>query len=118
MSDAEDFLNSYKLLSASVTIGDLGDAIEVVDGKLNDIHDGLSELQEVDSLHRKAVEDVDNTIREINQQLLSQNYSFGPSSDKLEDKLSNIKGVYEEFVLKLKMVIKTKLKNYLVRLTT
>lgn len=98
MSDAEDFLNSYKLLSASVTIGDLGDAIEVVDGKLNDIHDGLSELQEVDSLHRKAVEDVDNTIREINQQLLSQNYSFGPSSDKLEDKLSTIKGVYEEFV--------------------
>ncbi|CAI2583407.1 Septation ring formation regulator EzrA [Apilactobacillus kunkeei] len=98
LSDAEDFINGYKLLSASVILGDLGDTIEVVKEKLDNIHDGLTQLQEVDSLHHKAVEDVDNTIREINQKLLSQNYSFGPSSEKLEDKLSSIRESYNEFV--------------------
>lgn len=96
--EAENLLNSFKLWSANDVLDDVFQSLSLVEGHLNDIRDGLVKFQNVDNQNHEAIESVDNTIREINQHLLSQNYAFGPSSEKLEDRLHDIKSSYDQFV--------------------
>lgn len=91
-------VSSFKLLSANTVLEDVNQLIKTVNHQLNYVHEGLIKLKDIDNQHHQAINHVDNSLREINQRLLSQNYSFGPSSEKLEDRLQEIKKMYRNFV--------------------
>lgn len=98
LDEARRSASSFKLLSANVLLSDIDEDLKRTEQVLENVEKGLVQLQTLDSEHREAVDNIESTLREVNQQLLAQNYSFGPSSEKLEDKLNSIKQVYDEFV--------------------
>jgi septation ring formation regulator len=91
-------VSSFKLLSANSVLEDINQLIKTINHQFNYIHEGLIQLKDVDNQHHQAIDHIDSSLREINQRLLSQNYSFGPSSEKLEDRLQEIKKMYHNFV--------------------
>lgn len=98
LDEARRYASSFKLLSANALVTDIIEDLKRTEQVIDNVEKGLLQLQTLDSEHREAVDNIESTLREINQQLLAQNYSFGPSSEKLEDKLNSIKEVYDEFV--------------------
>lgn len=65
--------------------------------QLDHVQQGIDELKKVDGEHRAAVERLEKKYQDLRKVLLSQNLSFGPSIDKLEQNLANLEEQFDQF---------------------
>lgn len=61
------------------------------------VRSGLAELKKVDGEHRAAVARLEKKYQDLRKVLLSQNLSFGPSIDRLEQNLADLEAQFDEF---------------------
>lgn len=58
---------------------------------------GLADLEKLDEAHKAAVKELEGKYQELRKTLLSQNFSFGPAIDKLEEILGSLEDDFAEF---------------------
>lgn len=61
------------------------------------VKQGLADLEKLDEAHKAAVKELEGKYQELRKTLLSQNYSFGPAIDKLEEILGSLEDDFAEF---------------------
>lgn len=88
---------SVKFLEAKQTLKQAGAALDAVEAQEKAVRQGLKALDDADEAHRQAVASLEKKYQDLRKTLLSQNFSFGPSIDKLEDRLSNLESDFDRF---------------------
>ena len=61
------------------------------------VKQGLADLEKLDEAHKSAVKELEGKYQELRKTLLSQNFSFGPAIDKLEEILGSLEDDFAEF---------------------
>ena len=61
------------------------------------VKQGLADLEKLDEAHKAAVKELEGKYQELRKTLLSQNFSFGPAIDKLEEILGSLEDEFAEF---------------------
>ena len=61
------------------------------------VKQGLADLEKLDEAHKAAVKELEGKYQELRKTLLSQNFSFGPAIDKLEEILGSLVDDFAEF---------------------
>ncbi|UQS85168.1 hypothetical protein MOO46_00775 [Apilactobacillus apisilvae] len=98
LANAHNAAKKFSLLKAKALLNDSKLKLKNINNSMDEINNGLKKLQDLSDQHSRSVDDLDNEIKNINKELLSKNYSYGPSSDKLEDVLNSIKEEYKKFI--------------------
>ncbi|MFT8386407.1 septation ring formation regulator EzrA [Lentilactobacillus hilgardii] len=71
--------------------------IQDADAALKEIQAGLAQLYDLNKQHQLAVSELEKKYKQLREDILNQNASFGPSIDGLEKMLANIEGTFDEF---------------------
>ena len=71
--------------------------IQDADAILKEIQAGLAQLYDLNKQHQLAVSELEKKYKQLREDILNQNASFGPSIDGLEKMLANIEGTFDEF---------------------
>lgn len=61
------------------------------------VKQGLADLEKLDEAHKATVKELEGKYQELRKTLLSQNFSFGPAIDKLEEILGSLEDDFAEF---------------------
>lgn len=61
------------------------------------VKQGLADLEKLDEAHKAALKELEGKYQELRKSLLSQNFSFGPAIDKLEEILGSLEDDFAEF---------------------
>ncbi|WP_134643999.1 septation ring formation regulator EzrA [Weissella cibaria] len=61
------------------------------------VKQGLADLEKLDEAHKDALKELEGKYQELRKTLLSQNFSFGPAIDKLEEILGSLEDDFAEF---------------------
>lgn len=61
------------------------------------VKQGLADLEKLDEAHKAALKELEGKYQELRKLLLSQNFSFGPALDKLEEILGSLEDDFAEF---------------------
>lgn len=61
------------------------------------VKQGLADLEKLDEAHKAALKELEGKYQELRKTLLSQNFSFGPAIDKLEEILGSLEDDFAEF---------------------
>ena len=61
------------------------------------VKQGLADLEKLDEAHKAAFKELEGKYQELRKTLLSQNFSFGPAIDKLEEILGSLEDDFAEF---------------------
>lgn len=61
------------------------------------VKQGLADLEKLDEAHKAALKELEGKYQELRKLLLSQNFSFGPAIDKLEEILGSLEDDFAEF---------------------
>ncbi|QIL51073.1 selenide, water dikinase [Weissella coleopterorum] len=64
---------------------------------IDTVNQGLTDLERIDEEHKQAVQDLESKYKELRKTLLSQNFIFGNTLDKLEDVLGELEDEFAEF---------------------
>ncbi|CAM3027386.1 septation ring formation regulator EzrA [Lactiplantibacillus plajomi] len=89
--------HNVKFLAAKQGLKQVADQLTAIEAKEGEIRQGLQALDDADEAHRQAVASLEKKYQSLRKTLLSQNFSFGPSIDKLEDRLSNLESDFDQF---------------------
>lgn len=89
--------HSIKFMDANQNIKKVDQALVELGSTLDEIDKGLKALDEADQAHRQAVASLEKKYQNLRKTLLSQNFSFGPSIDRLEDRLANLENDFDKF---------------------
>jgi len=89
--------HSIKFMDANQNIKKVDQALIELGSTLDEIDKGLKALDEADQAHRQAVASLEKKYQNLRKTLLSQNFSFGPSIDRLEDRLANLENDFDKF---------------------
>ena len=89
--------HSIKFMDANQNIKKVDQALIELGKTLDEIDKGLKALDEADQAHRQAVASLEKKYQNLRKTLLSQNFSFGPSIDRLEDRLANLENDFDKF---------------------
>ncbi|MFS8170938.1 septation ring formation regulator EzrA, partial [Lactiplantibacillus plantarum] len=71
--------------------------LDTIEQRQAEIRQGMQALDDADAAHRQAVARLEKNYQNIRKTLLSQNFSFGPSIDKLEYQLANLESDFDHF---------------------
>ncbi|MCT3308273.1 septation ring formation regulator EzrA [Lactiplantibacillus pentosus] len=86
-----------KFLDAQQNLKKVAALLDQIEQRQAEIRDGLQALDDADAAHRQAVASLEKKYQNLRKTLLSQNFSFGPSIDKLEDQLANLESDFDHF---------------------
>ncbi|MFC6201974.1 septation ring formation regulator EzrA [Lactiplantibacillus nangangensis] len=89
--------HSIKFMDANQNIKKVDQALVELGSTFDEIDKGLKALDEADQAHRQAVASLEKKYQNLRKTLLSQNFSFGPSIDRLEDRLANLENDFDKF---------------------
>ncbi|SCC05856.1 septation ring formation regulator EzrA [Weissella bombi] len=76
---------------------ELQNQIREAEKTIDVVNQGLNDLEQLDEAHKQAVKDLEAKYQELRKLLLSQNFSFGPAIDKLEEILGSLEEDFDEF---------------------
>lgn len=86
-----------RFLDAQQNLKKVAATLDTIEQRQAEIRQGLQALDDADAAHRQAVASLEKKYQNIRKTLLSQNFSFGPSIDKLEDQLANLESDFDHF---------------------
>ncbi|VDG19175.1 septation ring formation regulator EzrA [Lactobacillus plantarum JDM1] [Lactiplantibacillus mudanjiangensis] len=88
---------SVRVVDAKQALTKISGTLAELKTKLTTIQSGLDDLDQADQAHRQAVASLEKKYQDLRKVLLSQNFSFGPSIDQLEDRLANLESDFDNF---------------------
>lgn len=71
--------------------------VDQVARDIDTVNQGLTDLERIDAEHKQAVQDLEGKYKDLRKTLLSKNFIFGNTLDKLEDILGELEDEFSEF---------------------
>ena len=97
-------LNDLRELNQHYQFGRINHELKDVDEKLSGtaaqfekIKEELKNIRKVTEEHQKAVEELSEKYKDLRKTLLAKSFSFGPSSDKLEEQLGELEQQFNDY---------------------
>lgn len=104
LPEVSELLNDLKELNQHYQFGRVNHELADVDEKMNattsqfkEIKDKLEEIRKVMKEHQKAVSELSAKYKDLRKTLLAKSFSFGPSSDKLEEQLGELEQKFDDY---------------------
>lgn len=104
LPEVSELLNDLKELNQHYQFGRVNHELADVDEKMNattsqfkEIKDKLEEIRKVTKEHQKAVSELSAKYKDLRKTLLAKSFSFGPSSDKLEEQLGELEQKFDDY---------------------
>ncbi|CAH0417179.1 hypothetical protein KAR50_07750 [Periweissella fabaria] len=97
---AEDVLfesKGWNVVKAKQSLKNLNDLLDQIAGHIVDVRQGIEALQRMDAEHREAVKKLEVEYQTLRKTLLTRNFEFGESIDKLEEMLASLEDDFDEF---------------------
>ena len=88
---------SVRFVDARQNVKKVSTSLDDIEQQIATTRKGLDALKAADEAHRQAVASLEKKYQDLRKTLLSQNFSFGPSIDKLEDRLANLENDFDKF---------------------
>ncbi|MCM0598700.1 septation ring formation regulator EzrA [Periweissella fabalis] len=98
--NAEDVLfesKGWNVVKAKQSLKSLNTFLDDIAAHIVEVRQGIEELQRVDAEHREAVKNLEVEYQALRKTLLTRNFEFGESIDKLEEMLANLEDDFDEF---------------------
>lgn len=104
LPEVSEILNDLTELNTHYQFGRVNHELAEVDEKLSastaqfkEIKDKLDNIRKVTEEHQQAVEKLSEKYKELRKTLLAKSFSFGPSSDKLEEQLGSLEQQFNDY---------------------
>lgn len=104
LPEVSELLNDLKELNQHYQFGRVNHELADVDEKMNattsqfkEIKDKLEKIRKVTKEHQKAVSELSAKYKDLRKTLLAKSFSFGPSSDKLEEQLGELEQKFDDY---------------------
>ena len=104
LPEISELLNDLRELNQHYQFGRTNHELKDVDEKLSGtaaqfekIKEELKNIRKVTEEHQKAVEELSEKYKDLRKTLLSKSFSFGPSSDKLEEQLGELEQQFNDY---------------------
>lgn len=98
--NAEDVLfesKGWNVVKAKQSLKHLNMLLDQIAAHIVDVRQGIEALQRMDAEHREAVKKLEIEYQALRKTLLTRNFEFGESIDKLEEMLANLEDDFDEF---------------------
>ena len=94
---AAEYKNTeFKVFGASADLKKLNTAMDEFEEKIAEISRGFDELLASNELNATHSEELQRQYQTIRKQVLTQSFSYGPATDKLEDELTEIANLLDK----------------------
>lgn len=104
LPEISELLNDLRELNQHYQFGRINHELKDVDEKLSGtaaqfekIKEELKNIRKVMEEHQKAVEELSEKYKDLRKTLLAKSFSFGPSSDKLEEQLGELEQQFNDY---------------------
>ena len=104
LPEISELLNDLRELNQHYQFGRTNHELKDVDEKLSGtaaqfekIKEELKNIRKVTEEHQKAVEELSEKYKDLRKMLLAKSFSFGPSSDKLEEQLGELEQQFNDY---------------------
>ena len=104
LPEISELLNDLRELNQHYQFGRTNHELKDVDEKLSGtaaqfekIKEELKNIRKVTEEHQKAVEELSEKYKDLRKTLLAKSFSFGPSSDKLEEQLGELEQQFNDY---------------------
>ena len=104
LPEISELLNDLRELNQHYQFGRTNHELKDVDEKLRGtaaqfekIKEELKNIRKVTEEHQKAVEELSEKYKDLRKTLLAKSFSFGPSSDKLEEQLGELEQQFNDY---------------------
>ena len=104
LPEISELLNDLRELNQHYQFGRINHELKDVDEKLSGtaaqfekIKEELKNIRKVTEEHQKAVEELSEKYKDLRKTLLAKSFSFGPSSDKLEEQLGELEQQFNDY---------------------
>lgn len=97
LSKIKTLARGIKFVDANQSLKRVGADLDAVQQQIDAVRAGLKALDDADEAHRQAVSSLEKKYQNLRKTLLSKNFAFGPSIDKLEDRLANLESDFDKF---------------------
>lgn len=104
LPEISELLNDLRELNQHYQFGRINHELKDVDEKLSGtvaqfkkIKEELQNIRKVTEEHQKAVEELSEKYKDLRKTLLAKSFSFGPSSDKLEEQLGKLEQQFNDY---------------------
>ncbi|WP_278851710.1 septation ring formation regulator EzrA [Ligilactobacillus aviarius] len=104
LPEISELLNDLRELNQHYQFGRTNHELKDVDEKLSGtaaqfekIKEELKNIRKVTEEHQKAVEELSKKYKDLRKTLLAKSFSFGPSSDKLEEQLGELEQQFNDY---------------------
>ncbi|AVK60776.1 septation ring formation regulator EzrA [Lactobacillus sp. CBA3605] len=97
LTQTKELTRKIKFVEARQNLKKASQALAIIKTSIDETRQGLKALDDADQAHRQAVAQLEKKYQNLRKTLLSQNFSFGPSIDQLEDRLANLESDFDRF---------------------
>lgn len=104
LPEISELLNDLRELNQHYQFGRTNHELKDVDEKLSGtaaqfekIKEELKNIRKITEEHQKAVEELSEKYKGLRKTLLAKSFSFGPSSDKLEEQLGELEQQFNDY---------------------
>lgn len=104
LPEISELLNDLRELNQHYQFGRTNHELKDVDEKLSGtaaqfekIKEELKNIRKITEEHQKAVEELSEKYKDLRKTLLAKSFSFGPSSDKLEEQLGELEQQFNDY---------------------
>ena len=104
LPEISELLNDLRELNQHYQFGRTNHELKDVDEKLSGtaaqfekIKEELKNIRKVTEEHQKAVEELSEKYKDLRKTLLAKSFSFGPSSDRLEEQLGELEQQFNDY---------------------
>ncbi|AEJ23856.1 septation ring formation regulator EzrA [Weissella koreensis KACC 15510] len=87
----------FNIWQTNQDLRNLKKRVDQVARDIDTVNQGLTDLEQIDAEHKQAVQDLELKYKNLRKTLLSQNFIFGNTLDKLEDILGELEDEFSEF---------------------
>ncbi|QBO35630.1 septation ring formation regulator EzrA [Periweissella cryptocerci] len=87
----------WNVVKTRQALKELSTQLDVTAQRIVDVQKGLEDLHKIDEAHRAAVTQLESEYQALRKTLLTRNFEYGDSIDKLEEILGSLEDDFDEF---------------------
>lgn len=97
LNDLRDLVQHYQFGRVKHELADVDEKLAATASQFEKIKEELKNIRKVTEEHQKAVEELSTKYKDLRKTLLAKSFSFGPSSDKLEEQLGELEQKFNDY---------------------
>ncbi|WP_290032752.1 septation ring formation regulator EzrA [Ligilactobacillus cholophilus] len=97
LNDLQELNQHYQFGRVKSELADVSDKLTALTKQFDEIKAKMDDIRKVTEEHQKAVEELSAKYKDLRKTLLAKSFSFGPSSEKLEDQLGELEQKFDDY---------------------